>query len=253
MINPLRKIGAAGAVLLALSAGPALAEGEIHVHGSSTVAKTLIAPNQAQIEANTGRALALISNGSGMGLLDLAAGKAEVAMISAPIEAEAKIVNEKTPGSLDVSGFQVHAVGTATIHIVVHPGNGLKTLTKDQLRDIFSGKVTNWKEVGGTDTPVVVAAEKPGNGTRAVIEGVLLGGQSITGTARVLPALAQLVTVVGQVPGAIGYGNASSIDGSVKVLDGADVPQPLALVTKGDPSPVAAKLIAEVKAIGSKS
>jgi hypothetical protein len=75
--------------------------------GAATLAKNIVQPNQAAIESKAGLKLSVLVNGSGNGLMDLVAGKADMAMIAAPIEAEAKIINAKGtrhPGRVYVAG-----------------------------------------------------------------------------------------------------------------------------------------------------
>lgn len=231
-----------GMSLTAVSSG-VLAE-DFRLHGAATLGKNIVLPNQADIEAKSGVKLSILINGSGNGLKDLAAGKADMAMIAAPIDAEARIINAATPGALDVSGMQVKQVGSAKVNVIVNPANTVK-LTAAQAKDVFSGKVTNWKDVGGADGPILVVAEVPGQGTRAVLESVFLKG-AIATSARTVTTLAQVADVVKQVPGAIGYGNSSSITPAVSVVAGIEIPQPLSLVTKGAPNATAAKVISAI-------
>jgi phosphate transport system substrate-binding protein len=134
---------------------------------------------------------------------------------------------------------------------MLNPANPVKSLSAAQLRDIFIGKITSWKDVGGKDTPIVVVAEVPGLGTRTSIETSFLGGTPITASARTMQALVQLVQVTGQVPDAISYGNSASINVSVAVIAGIDVKQELGIATKGKPTPDAKKLIAAVAKYGA--
>lgn len=217
---------------------------EFRLHGAATLGKNIVVPNQASIEAQSGVKLSIQINGSGNGLKDLAAGRADMAMIAAPIEAEAKIINAATPGALDVAGMQVKQVGSAKVNVIVNPANPVK-LSAAQAKDMLAGRITNWKDVGGADGAILVVAEAPGQGTRAVVETLFLKA-AIAGGARTVPTLAQVAEVVKQVPGAIGYGNSSSITAAVSTVPGIEIPQPLSLVTKGAPSPTAEKVIRAV-------
>ncbi len=241
-----------GAVALGATAGTSLAASDFRIHGSSTVAKKIVWPNKGALEGRTGLSLAVITNGSGNGLKDLATGKADMAMISAPLEVAVELTNRKAPGSLDATGLQAHRVGSVKIFFVVHPSNPVKSLSEEQVRDIFAGEITNWKEVGGPDSKILVVNEREGHGTRTVLESVFMQGRAFSKNGRVMKALAQQTQVVAQAPNAITFGNASSIDSSVAVLQGLEVLQPLSLVTRGAPEPEMAKLIAEVAAIGAR-
>jgi phosphate transport system substrate-binding protein len=220
---------------------------DMRVHGAVTVARLVIEPNKARLEQAVGEPLAMVVNGSGNGLKDLLAGKAEVAMIAAPLAIEDKILNTLEPGSLDASTLKVFPAGSTKLQFIVNPGNPVTTLTEAQVRDIFTGQVGNWAQVGGSDQPIVVVIEKPLNGTRAVLQASLLQGADYAPQARIAQALGQVTQMVAQLPNAIGYGNAASIEpDKVKVLPGVGAAQPLALVTRGAPTPAQQKLISAV-------
>jgi phosphate transport system substrate-binding protein len=240
----------AGTAMLTVSAFAAQAS-ELRVHGAATVANGIIVPNQAAIEQETGLTLALVANGSGNGLQDLVGGRADVAMIAAPIEVEQALLNAATPGALDIAGLESHSVGVRAINFIVNASNPVQTLTEDQLRGIFSGSIANWSEVGGPDMPIQVFIEVNGNGTRANVESTFLAGAGFAASAREVPALAQLAQVVSQAPNAIAYGNPTSIIDGVAVVAGVEVAQPLAIVTTGAPTPEEQALIDSVAHFGA--
>lgn len=235
---------------LAVTAGASQAA-ELRLNGSATVAKTVIGPNLQKLQTNTGLTFKIVANGSGNGLKDLAAGRADMAMISAPLQVEADITNGKAPGSLNISGMEAFPIGYSTISFVVHPSNPVKSLTEEQVADILSGRISNWSDVGGANKPIQLIAEKPGQGTRSTIEHLLMSDQRMASKARQVPALSQVTKIVSQLPTAFGYGNASSINSAVSVIGGVTVQQPLALVAKGSPTADMRKLIAASSALGS--
>jgi phosphate transport system substrate-binding protein len=220
---------------------------ELKVHGSSTVAGGVLVPNKVAIEKETGLVLTIVPNGSGSGLKDLADGKADIAMISAPLVEEADALNKKTPGSLNTAGFVESPIGLFATKIIVNAKNPVKTLSEAQIKDIFTGKITSWKDVGGPDLPIVVVAEGPGSGGRTLMESHLLGGTAMTDKVRAVQGVGQVAQVVGQNPTAIGYGNPATITSAVNAIPGSEVYQPLSLVTKGAPNDDAKKLIAAAK------
>jgi phosphate transport system substrate-binding protein len=237
-----KALAASTLILLSVNAAP-VAAGELKVSGAATVATGIIAPNKAAIEQESGLTLAMTVNGDGNGIKDLYAGKSDVAMIAAPMKATEEILNKANPGSVSIAGFEMTPVGSVSIKFVVNPANPVKSLTEAQLKDIFTGKITSWKDLGGADQPIMVVAEVPGMGTRTNVVAGLLGGSEITDKARTMQALVQVVQVVGQAPNAIGYGNAASITPAVTVVPGAEVKQVLGLATKGPPSAEVKKLI----------
>jgi phosphate transport system substrate-binding protein len=240
---------ASSALLLSALTGFASAA-DLRISGAATVANAIIKPNLAAIQQDTGLTLVMTVNGDGNGLNDLYAGRSDVAMIAAPMKATEDTMNRTSPGSLSIAGFEYAAVGSASIHFIVNPENPVHALTAAQLRDIFTGKVTSWKDVGGKDAPILIVAESAGLGTRANVVMNFLGGSDIAPGARTMQALVQLVQVTSQSPDAISYGNSASINASVTVIPGTEVKQELGLATKGKPSPDEVKLIAAVVKYG---
>jgi phosphate transport system substrate-binding protein len=216
---------------------------ELKVSGAAAVAAAIVIPNKKAIEMETGLTLSLTVNGDGNGLRDLYAGKVDVAMIAAPIKITEAILNKEKPGEVSVDSFEVAPVGAIDIRFIVNAANPVKSLTEAQLKDIFTGKIISWKDVGGADQPILVVAEAAGFGTRSNIVASLLGGAEITDRARILRALVQVGQVVAQAPTAIGYGNSATITGSVAVIPGAKIKQLLGLATKGAPNAEVKKLI----------
>jgi len=241
---------ASAAITLSAICNPVEAA-DLRISGAATVARGIIIPNQAAIEQETGLKLIVTVNGDGNGLKDLYAGRSDVAMVAAPMKSSEQTINQATPGAVSVADFQLSPVGTAIISFVVNPANPVKSLTAPQLRDIFTGKITSWKAVGGNDTPIVVVAEVPGLGSRTSVEVGFLGGEPITANARTMQALVQVVQVVAQLPNAITYGNGVSITGGVAVIPGIEVEQHLGLATNGAPSADAQKLMVAVAKYGA--
>lgn len=152
--------------------------------------------------------------GSGTGLTQVLQGAANIG--NSDIFAEEK-------SGIDASQLvdsQVCVVGMAA---VVNPAINIDNLTKQQLVDIFTGKITNWKSVGGPDQNVVLVNRPAASGTRATFKKYALGGaeeakgieEDSSGTVR---------KIIKETPGAIGYLALSYLDGSVKAvkLDGVE-------------------------------
>ena len=247
-LKTITALSVSAVVLFSTHASFAIAA-EFKLNGSTTVVGNIIGPNKAAIEQETGLTLVVTPNGSGNGLKDLAAGRADAAMISAPLKSEADAINKASPGSLEASGFVENNIGAAVTKIIVNSANPVKSLSATQLQDIFSGKISSWKDVGGADQPILVVAEAPGAGSRAMVIAQILGGTEIAGSARAVTAVQQITQIVGQAPNAIGYGVASN---GVAAIPNAEAKQPLIIITKGAASGDAKKLIDAAAKFGSK-
>jgi phosphate transport system substrate-binding protein len=228
--------------------------GQVTLHGSTTVNNAIMVPKKAEIEKASGQQLDIVGNGSGRGIVDLVEGKAQIAMISAPLEDEVKKLNEKTPGSVDAGRLKAHQIGESRVAFAVHSGNTVKSLTNAQLTDVFAGKIKNWKEIGGADQPIVVVAAQPGDGLRSMVEATLLKGGSLPGDTRAMTNATQVAKVVSQLPGGIGIVAPNAIDSSVAELHG-DTPivQPLILVTMGDETAEIHQVLEAAAAAGKSS
>ena len=151
----MRIISAVVTLVLTLAVAPvASAQSVVKVTGSTTINAILFQPRKAEIEKMAGVSIDVIGNSSSRGLADLSSGRSDIAMISSPLAEIAQKVNEKTPGAVDASALREFKIGESRIVFVVHPGNPVRTLTLAQLRDVFAGKITNWKMLGGPDLPI---------------------------------------------------------------------------------------------------
>jgi phosphate transport system substrate-binding protein len=220
----------------------------ISLNGSTTVANVIMLPNKAAIEAASGQHIVVVGNGSQRGLADLAAGKAQIAMISAPLAEEVAKLNAEHPGAIDAARLNAHVVGESRVAFMVHPGNPVRKLSNAQLADVLTGKIRNWKEIGGADQPVMVVAAQPGDGVRTLVEDRLLSGGALTQDTRAMPNAPQIPKVVEQVPGAIGLYTVGALGASVAELT-ADAPivQTLILVTMGEESSEIRRVVSAVE------
>ena len=136
------------------------------------------------------------------------------------------------------------------VTVVINPANGVQDLSSTQVQDIFAGKILNWKDVGGADTPITLYTRDEASGTREVFWGKLLKKGVIADNANVVASNGAMKVAVAQDPGAIGYMSIGYVDAEVKapLLDGIEpsqdnaksgaykVARKLYMNTKGDPT-----------------
>lgn len=148
------------------------------------------------------------------------------------------------------SGLNEYIIGKEGIVIAVNNKNNIINLNKSQIKDIFSGKIINWKEVGGPDLEIHVITRESGSGTRSAFESLIMGkGTKIRNDAIVQSSTESVKQAVRQDPGAIGFVSLARMSSDVKALeldgvtpseksvsDGSYVLQtPFIFIVKGEP------------------
>ena len=112
-----------------------------------------------------------------------------------------------------------HLIARDGIAIVTQPSNTVTRLTKQQIRDIFSGNITNWKDVGGANANIVVVAREEGSGTRTAFQDLVMGANvSITTRAILQLSTGAVKTTVSSTPNSVGFISLGFVDSSVKAL-----------------------------------
>ncbi|UVI28490.1 phosphate ABC transporter substrate-binding protein PstS family protein [Paenibacillus spongiae] len=152
--------------------------------------------------------------GSGTGLTQVSDGQAQIG--NSDIFAEEKFVDADAPKAKELVDHQVAVVAMAT---VVNKDVAVDNLTKDQLVQIFTGKVTNWKEVGGQDEKITIVNRPASSGTRKTFEKYALGTKTedLQGSIQE-DSSGTVKKLVSETPGAIGYLAFSYLDDSVKTV-----------------------------------
>ncbi|ADQ42044.1 phosphate binding protein [Caldicellulosiruptor acetigenus I77R1B] len=126
-------------------------------------------------------------------------------------------LTEDEAKQLSSKGWQEIKIAEDGIAVIVHKSNPVSNLTIDQIRDIFSGKIKNWKEVGGKDAKIVVVTREEGSGTRGAFEEIVMGKSAkITDSAIVQPSTGAVKTTVSQDENAIGYISIGVLDSTIK-------------------------------------
>lgn len=172
--------------------------GSITMDGSSALQPLAQAAADNLKKNNPDLSITVNAGGSGKGLTDVFNKTVDIG--NSDVEASVKLSSEKASKLVD---HKVCIVGVAT---VVNPDVTVDNLTKDQLIEIFTGKVKNWKEVGGSDEPVVIINRPATSGTRALYKEKALGGQDeAVGSALQQDDSGVLEQTVAQTKGAIGY------------------------------------------------
>jgi len=214
----------------------------VSVTGSTTVQPLAEKLAEAFMTENTGIRIDVQGGGSSVGVKAAGEGTSNIGMASREI---------KDSEMVDFPNLKVFVIARDGIAIVAHPDTKVSDLTVEQVRDIFSGKVTNWKEFGGEDQNIVVVSREEGSGTRAAFEEMVMGKDvMITASAILQPSNGSIRTTVSTTPFSIGYMSFGYLDETVKSLsingvapteqNAADgtypIVRPLNMLTNGEPT-----------------
>ncbi|WNG35226.1 phosphate ABC transporter substrate-binding protein [Archangium violaceum] len=187
-------------------AGP---QGTVTVKGSDTM--VILGQRWAEqyMKQNPGAKIQVTGGGSGTGIASLINGTTDIAMSSRPIkDTEKKQAQQRHP-----NGPVEFTMARDGITFYVHETNPVEALSIAQLKSIYLGDTTNWKDVGGKDAPIIVYSRENSSGTYAFVKDEVLGGEDFTVRALTLPGTAAVVHSISQEKNGIGYGGAAFAKG----------------------------------------
>lgn len=186
--------------------GFAASKGVVQIKGSDTMVNLMQAWAEKYMEDNPQDFLAVTGGGSGTGFSSLISGTCDIAMASRNIkDKEIELAKQK-----GINPYEIK-VALDGLAVVVHPKNVVNKLTIGQLADIFTGRITNWKELGGADLQVVVLSREVNSGTHVYFkEHVLRKGdpnskEEFVARALLLPSSQAIADEVANNTAAIGY------------------------------------------------
>jgi phosphate transport system substrate-binding protein len=226
-------------IMAAVAAACAVAQAQdkLVLDGSTTVGPIAKAFAEYTMRQNPNVSITVSESGSGNGAKALLNGTCDIANLSRHLkDTEKKAMEEK--------GLKptAHVVAFDALPVIVHPSNKVKGLTVEQVRDIYTGKITNWKDVGGVDMPIVVVSRDTNSGTFESFKELVLGkdakiceGAEYTGSNGGVRQRVQMTK------GALGYAGLGFVDRSVKALEINGV-APCAETVIGKTYPIAREL-----------
>lgn len=215
--------------------------GTISVAGSTTVQPLAEELAEAFIAIHPGVKIDVQGGGSSVGVKSAGQGTVDVGMASREI---------KSSELTEFADLKIWTIAIDGIAIVTHPGVTVGDLTAEQVRDIFSGKITNWKEVGGVDRAIIVVSREEGSGTRGAFEELVLDKDHLmVDTAILQNSNGAVRTTVATTPDAIAYLSFGYLDNTTKIVKIAGVEpttanvlnntyaiaRPMNMLTKGEP------------------
>ncbi len=236
--------------------------------GSDTLVNLALAWTEAYARVRPEVRISVTGGGSGTGIAGLLNGTVDLANAS-------RALSEEEVATARAAGFEPVATPVAldAIAVVVNPANPVSQLTIPQLAAIFTGRITNWREVGGEDRPIVLLSRESNSGTYVYfVENVIRQGRAdsqdlFSPNALLMPSSEGISSEVRQNPNAIGYDGLGYVTPDQKVIAVAIAPgspyiaptvetvingtypiaRPLYMVTRGQPAGAAADYLAWIQ------
>lgn len=238
-------------LLILAFALPAYAE-RLVVEGSTTVLPIAQKAAEVFMQKNRGADISVRGGGSGVGIASLIDGSCDIANSSRAIR-ESELEKAAARGKDIVA----HVIAMDGIAVIVHPSNRIKGLTKKQIKDIYTGKISNWMQLGGDNQKIVVVSRDTASGTFEAFGELALDKQKVRPDALMQASNQAVASVVARTPGAIGYVGLGFLGPNVKAVevDGVmpsqetvltgkyPISRPLFMYTNGKPKGLAKEFI----------
>ncbi len=252
IVNVSQRFLASIVLVLALSCSDTEARKALTIKGSTTVLPVVQIGAEVFMERHPGVDISVQGGGSGVGIASLIDGTTHIATSSRKIK-KGETARAEAAG---VHPFET-IVAMDGIALAVHPSNGKDSLTTVQIRDIYTGRISNWRVIGGDDREIVVISRDTSSGTFEAFERLVLAGKKVRPDALVTASNQVVNMTVAQTPGAIGYLGYGYLSDKVKAarIDGVrcseetirsgryPLSRPLYIYTDGRPTGMAERFI----------
>lgn len=219
---------------------------KVSVTGSTTVLPIVQKAAEELMKTNNLLDIQVSGGGSGVGIQAAGEGTADIGMSSRDVKADEKT---KFPD------LQIITIARDGIAVIVNPSNPVSNLSVSDIQNVFSGQITNWKQLGGADLPIVVVGRDSASGTREFFTSAIMKDKKYVATQLEKNSNGAIKQTIAQTPGAIGYVSIGFVDTKVKpvgISENKTVIQPtienvkagaypvsrdLYLLTRGQPTP----------------
>lgn len=207
------------------------------IKGSDTVLPLAQKEAEVFMKNNNKKGITVIGGGSGVGLAALIEGTTDIAMSSRKMKFDEKVKFQEAGKSVTEKIIAYDALA-----VIVHPLNPVSKLTRAQLEGIFTGKIKNWKEVGGQDLKIIPYSRETSSGTYEFFKEHVLMNKNYVNSILSMPATGAIIQSISQTKGAIGYVGLAYLEKNIKTLsvsfDGKKYVEPSELNAKNKTYPI---------------
>lgn len=184
---------------------------KVVIKGSDTVLPLAQKEAEVFMKKNSGKSVTIIGGGSGVGISALLDNSTDMAMASRKMKMDERMKMQDAGRA-----YKEVIIANDALSVIVNPQNKVSKLTREQLEGIFTGKIKNWKEVGGDDMLIVVYSRETSSGTYEFFKEHVMNRKNYASSVLNMPATGAIIQSVSQTKGAIGYVGLAYVTKEVK-------------------------------------
>jgi phosphate transport system substrate-binding protein len=186
---------------------------KLKIKGSDTVLPLTQTEAEVYMKSNKSASIMVTGGGSGVGVAALLNGTTDIAQSSRSLKMDEKL-KLKDAGK----PYKEVIIAYDALAVIVHPSNKVSQLTREQIEGIYTGKITNWKQIGGADLKIVVYSRETSSGTYEFFKEHVLDRKNFAPSALLMPATGAIVQSISQTKGAIGYVGLAYLEKNIKAI-----------------------------------
>ena len=209
----MKKIILVFAIFVALFPATQAQQISCKIKGSDTCLPLTQKEAEEYMKKYPGSAITVTGGGSGVGFSSLLSGTTDIAQASRKMKMDEKMKMQDAG-----KAFTETIIAYDALAVIVNPSNKVSQLTREQLEAIYTAKITNWKEVGGDDLPIVLYSRETSSGTYEFFREHVLNKKNFAASALLMPATGAIVQSVSQTKGAIGYIGLAYLEADIKAI-----------------------------------
>ena len=215
----------------------------LYVAGGAAPVENILKPIKLPFEEKTGIKLIIIPSGPVNAFKALESGEVEAAAAGLTFDQWVDLLKKNNIKVENPEGYKKFSLGKDCIVVLLNRENPVNKLSKEQIKGIFTGKIRNWQEVGGKDSPILIVWGRLIPGTNKLFTEFFLDNEKVNGDIMEVNTVEEIKETIANFPEAIGISSWGAVDEKVKVPQIPELIRDITLITKGEPTERVKKLI----------
>jgi phosphate transport system substrate-binding protein len=215
----------------------------LYVAGGAAPVENVLKPIKLPFEEKTGIKLIIIPSGPVNAFKALESGEVEAATAGLTFDQWVDLLKKNNIKVENPESYKKFHLGKDRIVVLLNKENPVNKLSKEQIKSIFTGKIRNWQEVGGKDSPILIVWGRLIPGTNKLFTEFFLDNEKVNGDIMEVNTVEEIKETVAKFPEAIGISSWGAVDERVKVPQIPELIRDMTLITKGEPTERVKKLL----------